>query len=292
MGIHTRILLGLGLALALAPQAAPAEPPPAQPPPPAQSVVLPRDVLFEPLRADPRWPHFSAALHHWDDTRGVQTAGVVSLGDGFSFYQAPGLGGAWGIGLQAAVFAVFDLEAESKDLINADYFVALPLSWRSGPWSAMARLSHTSSHLGDEYLLRGDVNGSDRVNLSYETLDIKVSRFFNGRVLRLYGGAGVVFDQEPEDFGHGMAQAGLEVRAPYTWLDGRLRPIAAIDLQSWEETDWNVDVSARLGIEILSSRYPDRALMVALEYYQGRNPHGQFYVDRTEFWGIGLHAFF
>lgn len=269
-----------------------AESPPAAVPAPRAPVVLPREVLFEPLRADPRWPHFSAALHHWDGSQGVETAGTVSLGDGFSFYQQPGLGGAWGVGLQAAVFAVFDLETDSKDLVNADYFVALPFSWKSGDWSAIARLFHVSSHLGDEYLLRGDVNPRDRVNLSYEAVDVKLSRHFWNRALRLYGGVGMLFNQEPEDLEPAMTQWGAEYRAPWTFADGRLRPIAAIDFQSLEATGWNVDVSARAGIELLSDRHPDRALQFSLEYYQGRNPNGQFFAEQTEFWGLGVHAFF
>ncbi len=47
----------------------------------------------------------------------------------------------------------FDLSAPSSDLINTDYVVGVPLSWRSGGWSTRVRLYHQSSHLGDEFLL-------------------------------------------------------------------------------------------------------------------------------------------
>ena len=37
--------------------------------------------------------------------------------------------GWWEVGVQAGVFAFFDLDAESTDLVNADYLVGVPLSY-------------------------------------------------------------------------------------------------------------------------------------------------------------------
>jgi len=254
--------------------------------------VLPRAKLFDPLLADPRWPHFSAAVQDYGGDGGVGTAGAVSLGNAFSFYQAPGLGGTWGFGLQAAVFALFDLEAESMDLINADYWVGLPFSWRNGPYSAMARVYHQSSHLGDEYLLRNSTNQRSRVNLSYEAVDVKVSRDFMERTLRIYAGFGYLFHKEPSDLDPGLAQWGVEMRGPWTFAAERLRPIAALDFQSAEETGWDVDVSARAGVELTSSVDRDYTLQLTVEYYRGRNPNGQFFTHPAEFYGLGLHAYF
>ncbi|CAA7625774.1 DUF1207 domain-containing protein [Magnetospirillum sp. UT-4] len=256
------------------------------------ATVLPREILFAPLLADPRWPHYAAALQDYGGHAGLGTVGQATIGDSFSFYQAPAAGGRWGIGLQVGVFAIFDLEAPSKDLINADYWVGLPLAWRRGPWSALARLYHQSSHLGDEYLLRSRDNQRNRINLSYEAVDLKLSRDFAGGALRLYGGGGVLFDQEPSDIRRGMAQAGIELRGPWSFADGLLRPIAALDLQALEETGWGRDVSARLGVELVGSGGENYTLQLSLDYYRGRNPNGQFFVDKAEYWGLGLHAYF
>lgn len=260
--------------------------------PPTEPQVLPRGALFDPLLADPRWPHFSASVQDYGGNNGLNTVGSVSVGDGFSLYQAPVGGGAWGIGIQAAVFALFDLDADSKDLINADYWVGIPLSWRSGPYSALLRLYHQSSHLGDEYLLRSAGNRRSRINLSYEAVDLKLSRDFYGRTLRLYGGGGMLFDQEPSDIRPGLLQWGAELRGPWSMAGGLLRPVAAVDFQSAEESDWNVDVSARAGIELASSVDRDYVVQLMLEYYRGRNPNGQFFLRDVEFYGIGLHAYF
>lgn len=259
---------------------------------PSKPEVLPRTKLFAPLLADPRYPHFSASWQNYQGHGGLHDVASVSVGDEIPFYQAPISTGAWGIGLQAAVFALFDLDAQSKDLINADYWVGIPLSWRDGPNSALLRLYHQSSHLGDEYLLRSTANQRTRLNLSYEVVDLKLSREFYDRAIRIYGGGGWMFDVDPADLKRGLAQAGIELRSPWTLADGVLRPVAALDLQSTAETRWRVDVSAQVGVEVLSSTNRDYVIQLMLEYYRGRNPNGQFFFSDVEFYGVGLHAYF
>ncbi len=258
---------------------------------PKEDELLPRGQLFDPLTADPRWPHFSAAVHSYGGDAGLNTAGAVSLGDGFLFYRGPVGEGGWSIGLQASVFAVFDLDAASKDLVNADYWVGIPVAWREGEWSALGRIYHQSSHLGDEFLLRSQNNEKSRINLSFEAVDVKLSRDFLDKAIRVYAGGGILFDQEP-DLKRGMLQGGLELRSPWAFANEHIRPIAALDLQSIQETGWNMDVSTRAGIEINGDKNKDLTVKLLLEYYHGRNPNGQFYVNDVEFYGFGAHVFF
>lgn len=248
--------------------------------------VLPRGVLFDPLLADPRWAHFSAAWHDYGGNQGLDNLGSVSLGEDFSFYQAAAGNGRWGFGLQAGVFAIFDLDASSSDLVNADYQVGIPVSWRDGPWQARARLYHQSSHLGDEYLLRVR---PDRVNLSYEAVDLKLSRHFDD--LRLYGGVGVMVHSTP-DLDPLSLQLGAEYRLPWSFANGYLRPIVAVDVQMAEEAGWEASVSTRMGVELGADRDRDYRVLLTLEYFNGRNPNGQFYRTDVDWWGIGVHTFF
>lgn len=251
--------------------------------------VLPRRTLFEPLIADPRWPHYSAAWHDYGGRGDLHNVGSISLGDGFGLYRAPLAGGAWQIGLQAAVFAIFDLDAQSHDLVNADYWGALPISWRKDDFAVLARIYHQSSHLGDEFLLRTRVN---RVNLSYEAVDLKLSQAFWDNAVRIYGGGGLLFDQQPSDLRRGLAQAGIELRSPWTYGEARLRPVAALDIQSTAEQDWEIDTSARMGVQIESTEDRRYVMALMLEYYNGRNPNGQFFTRPVEYLGIGLHVYF
>lgn len=252
--------------------------------------ILPRKALFDPLIADPRWPHLSAAYQSWGGEQGIDDVAAVSFGHDLSFYQRGSVEtGRWGIGLQAAVYSIFDLGAQSKDLVNADYFVAVPVSWRRGDWQAMGRVFHQSSHLGDEYLLRIQ---PERINLSYEGVDVKLARAMRGDRGRVYGGVGYLINREPSDLDPWTVQVGVEVRAPWTVGGNRLRPIGALDLQSSQEADWALDVSTRLGVEIESGEDQDYRLLLMLELYHGHNPNGQFYERSIDHIGVGIHAFF
>ena len=102
--------------------------------------MLPRSNLFEPLMADPRWPRFSAAYRYYTDDPDVDHAGAVSFGETFSLYRNSLFGGRWEVGFQAAVFSVFDMNSDSLDLVNADYWVGIPVSYRIGDFSILGRL--------------------------------------------------------------------------------------------------------------------------------------------------------
>src|SRR6266404_5871929 len=241
-----------------------------------QSGLLPGGSLFKPLIADPRWPHFAASYQrHQRDPQLVDVA-AVSFGETFSLYRDRLGRGWWEVGVQAGVFAVFDLDAFSKDLVNADYLVAFPLSYRYADFSAMFRLFHQSSHLGDEFLLR---TKTARVNLSYESVDAKVSYEF-GDLARIYAGTGYLFDQDPPHLKPWSIQYGLEYTSPWPARDKGWRPVAGVDLQHREENAWSVDFSARAGMQLL------------IEYFNGRSPNGQFYREKIEYIGLGTHFHF
>ena len=252
-----------------------------------QSGLLPGGSLFKPLIADPRWPHFAASYqHHQRDPQLVDVA-AVSFGETFSLYRDRLGRGWWELGVQAGVFAVFDLDAFSKDLVNADYLVAFPLSYRYADFSAMFRLFHQSSHLGDEFLLR---TKTARVNLSYESVDAKVSYEF-GDLARIYTGVGYLFDQDPSNLKPWSIQYGLEYTSPWPARDKGWRPIAGVDLQHREQNDWSVDFSARAGVQ-LDGVLATRKMQLLIEYFNGRSPNGQFYREKIEYIGLGTHFHF
>ena len=253
---------------------------------PSSSFLSNTPLLFEPLHADPRWPHFAASYHSYHGNDELENVGAVSFGESFSLFRRPlSEQGQWELGLQAGVFAIFDLDAASKDLVNADYFIGPVAALRHGDLSLLARLYHQSSHLGDEYLLNTRV---DRVNLSYEAADLLVSYDVVDPV-RVYVGGGYLLHATP-DLDPWLAQAGVEVMGPP--LGGGVRPLAAIDVQSREHHDWGRDVSVRAGVQFEDPAAASLRLQVLLEYYRGRSPNGQFLEQDIEFYGIGLHFYF
>ena len=251
--------------------------------------ILPKGLLFSPLIADPRWPHFSAAYQRFHNDAGLRNAGVATLGEIISLLRGPlgEKGGAWEVGIQAGVFSLFDLDAPSTDLVNSDYIVGIPFSYRARNFSAMSRLYHQSSHLGDEFLI---VNRVERVNLSYEAADVRLSYEVTDW-LRLYGGGGYIVRGDPDDLKPWSTQMGVEFRSPKTFFDGALRPLAAVDVQYREQNDWNADVSARAGVQFEKLPLFDRRIQLLLEYFNGYSPNGQFYRDKIEYIGLGIHFY-
>lgn len=255
----------------------------------SESGFLPPGQLFAPLLADPRWPHFSAAYRYYISDEELDHASVADFGETFALYRSAfPLGGQWELGLQAGVFSLFDIDSRSFNLINADYTVGLLASYRYSDLSAFIRIFHQSSHLGDEFLLRNRV---DRINLSYEHADLKLSYdLFD--LFRLYGGGGILFDKEPSDLKPWITQYGLEFESPWTSAGGFIRPIGAVDLQHNEEHHWSTDLSVRVGIQLESVRIVNRKLQLLVEYFNGHSPNGQFFRRKIETIGLGAHLHF
>jgi Protein of unknown function (DUF1207) len=250
---------------------------------------LPKSPLFQPLLADPRWPHFSASFQRYISNDQLKDVAATNFGESIGLYRLRGpLESTLQLDIQAGVFSIFDLDSQSFDLINADYLVGIPLTIKKDNFANMTRVFHQSSHLGDEYLLRGHT--SERINLSYESVDSLFSYDLPAG-LRIYAGGGYIFHKDPSDLDPWSTQAGLEFRSPWFWLKGALRPVAAVDLQNHQESNWTTDVSARAGIQFENPSFLSRKLQLLFEYYNGKSPNGQFYESNIEFFGLGLHFF-
>jgi hypothetical protein len=242
--------------------------------------ALPERELFAPLIADPRQSRFSMSYQRYDTPRETFNAASVAFGEYFGFASGfLGASGASQLGIQGAVFALFNLDAESGDLINADYWIGLPLSYRKGAWSYVLRLYHQSSHLGDEFILGSP--GVNRVNLSYEGLELLVSHEWER--VRLYGGGGYLISSEPR-LEPWSAHAGVEYVLPKA--AGALDFIAAADLRLAEELDWARSRSYQAGFELRSRS--QRRVRVMLEHFRGHSPNGQFYLDKLRYTGLGV----
>ncbi len=250
---------------------------------------LPRGYLFDALLADPRWPHFGASYQRYLDNDRFGDMAAVSFGETIPVYRgAVPFGGHWEVGLQAGVFAIFDMNSDSHDLVNADYFVGAAGAYAVGPFQALARIFHQSSHLGDEFLLH---DRPERVNLSYEAVDLKLSYHFFDRALRVYAGSGYLFNQDPASIEPWIVSGGIEVRKRLSFLPG-VTPVAAVNVQARQETRWNPEISVRAGVQFDRAQILGRRLRVMLEYYHGYSPDGQFSRKEIDYLGIGAHVYF
>jgi Protein of unknown function (DUF1207) len=262
---------------------------------------FPQDDLFRPLLADPKQPQFFAL---WQSTqsrfeRTNANIGSIGVGENFGFYTRRTGCNGWQISLLTGIFAQFNLDTPNSELINIDFNVGVPLTWRYGNWSARLRFYHQSSHIGDEFL--GANPGFQNIGLQYEEVDMIVSYDFL-RWLRLYGGGAVMVSRQPATIDRNTAQWGFEARTPAPWgrsyMFGALSnpilfwPVLTADFKSVEAQDWHINTNLLMGFDI--SRVSSfKRIRILFNYYHGYNPYGQFfYSQKTESFGAGAYFTF
>jgi hypothetical protein len=223
-----------------------------------------------------------------DDPSGEGTSiASVGIGDSFGLVRFGGPDAGEGVQLDVvgSIFAQFDMGAPSNDLINADYIIGVPLTFRRRGFSLRAKLYHQSSHLGDEYLLRDEE--IVRENLSFESVELLVSQELGA--LRAYVGGERIVRREPDTLPDSLFHTGVEFR---TGRARKVQLLAGVDLKTTELHDWSPGVSARVGMEVGRpgpEGHPGRLIMLLVEYYQGPSPYGQFFQDDISYLGAGIH---
>ena len=257
------------------------------------TVGFPEDQIFCPLLADPKEARsFVSFLHgtfrSLDDPTGEGTS-IASVGVGDSFglvrWGGPDAGEGLQLDVVGSIFAQFDIGAPSNDLINADYIIGLPLTFRRNGFSVRSKLYHQSSHLGDEYLLRSE--DIVRENLSFESVEVLISQELG--LLRGYGGGEWIFRREPDSLPSSLFHAGVEFR---TGRARKVQMLAGVDVKTTELHDWSPATSVRVGLEVGRpgpGGHPGRLIMLLLELYEGPSPYGQFFQDDISYIGAGIH---
>ena len=250
--------------------------------------LFPADEFFDPLVADLRWPRFSAS-HQWRlGTDDFNRVAQVSFGESFAFFQSPEYDwGRWEFGLHAMIDAIFDMTSQSFDLSNEDYFVGFTFTYQGEHVTALARISHASSHLGDEFLIE---NGLERESVSYEVIDVLLSRDVKDW-LRLYGGIGFYTNASP-DYDPFLSQMGFELTSPVSFASDLLTPIFATDLQIRQANDWVPEVAVLAGLRLAEEPEAVRNMEFFARYYHGRSPDGQFFTQDVDLVGVGLRLGF
>ncbi len=251
--------------------------------------LFPQGQLFYPPMANPKEPRTHVTylrLNLPDDSINI---GSVGFGDNFGLVRWPGWGedDAWQLSISGAALAQFNLDSSSIDLINADYFIAFPLSYRNGHWSARVRLFHQSSHLGDEFLLLPQIPELrvTRMNLSFETIELLSSWEIIG--LQVTAGPSYILHSD-SDLKRYSIQAGIDYQSKKPFIKPTIRLFAGALYHSWEETDWNPDFNVKVGVNIRTAE--KRAVQAFGEYYHGNLPFGQFYKLRAEYYGVGINV--
>jgi len=243
-------------------------------------------VVFEPLLADPKEPQFFATYLWTRSPRLASRLGSVGFGQTIGVVR----GRDWQVAVAAGVFSEFNMGSSTTDLLNTDYLIGLPVTYRRGSFATRFRVFHQSSHLGDEYLVH---NHAQRVDLTFQAVELLVadetSRW------RVYGGGAYVFAHSPADLKPGVLHGGLEYRQPRSLLRlGRFatgRLVAGLDAKATQDHQWQVGWSVVTGLELgdpLVALGSGRRWSVLLKAYTGPAPYGEFYRDHVSSVGVGV----
>jgi len=258
-----------------------------------KNILFPRDQLFYAPMASPREPRTHVTYLRLKLSDESFNIGSVGFGDSFGLVRWPGWGekDAWQLSISGAVFAQFNLDSSSMDLINADYIIGFPLSYRNGPWSVRARLFHQSSHLGDEFLLQPQKPELKvtRMNLSFETIELLGAWEWEG--FQFTAGPSYIIHTDT-DLKPVSVQAGIDYQDRKPFFKPSMRLFVSALCHSWEETDWNPDYNVKAGINIRGPYAEKRGIQIFGEYYYGNLPFGQFYKLRAQYYGVGINVSF
>jgi len=169
-------------------------------------------------------------------------------------------------------------------LINTDFMLGGELIKPYEFGYLRLRYTHKSTHLGDEFLIDNPEYLKDRLNLSYETIDLLAYRQMNN--WGGYLGGSAIVRSEPGNLDKFQLQAGLQyIGNSRKWFT----PIFGLDFKSWQASNWHLNTSMKAGFEY--SGFLDKPLQFMLEYYEGKSPYGQFYTEDLSFFGFSVNHY-
>ena len=245
-------------------------------------VWLPEDpVLWKYCVADPRAPIFSVGWR-FNDQVIDQNVIDVSYADNLAIYRWLNVwpwGGDLQFEIEGALWACFEPTLDSAPLVNADYYVAFPLTYAIDRWQFRLRGYHISSHIGDEFLL--DHPHFKRKNPSAEYLDFFISHDLTSEI-KLYGGLGYVVADDPSYREKRFYQAlGAEAHLhSFGFCDYRQQIYGQPFLGMWMRGNGrfkhHVDMTYVAGYEFGKLSGLQRKVRFYLEYHNGYSVEGQF----------------
>ncbi len=254
--------------------------------------VLSSTSIFKPLIADAKWPRFTLGYQNYSSGPYGRHVFAPNFGAALPMIRNEDKSGTtYELSVHAGLFAVMDVGSSPSRLINADYFVGPAVAIKKGASEYIVRVAHTSSHLGDEFMLSPQGKKVKRINLSYEVLEgIMAYNLDNG--LRPYLGIGYIVNAEPNNYKTAEFALGIDYRSPHTILGGFAKPIFGIHSKTSGNYNWNPSLSVKGGLEVEDRVFIGKKLQVLLEYYTGNSIHGQFYKKRVSYIGTSLNINF
>ena len=248
--------------------------------------LFPDRALLPALFAGARDPMVKGEFVFVTDNANAFGNGVeseVSLGNALPIWRLGGhsTSDAVVLGVEAAVFARFGLQVLQRELIATDWVLAVPLVWHRGSHWVRLGYYHTSSHLGDEYARRFDVEG---VNFARDAADaLGLVQLIP--IAGVYAGVRWAYNVHPEDSGRWTLRAGMQLGR--TEGARALLPYGTVDVEVEDDTDWSPRAHVQAGVWLpeVGGR---RMLRLGVGFMTGPTPLGQFRSERTTQLTLGV----
>ncbi|MHC4473290.1 MAG: DUF1207 domain-containing protein, partial [Planctomycetota bacterium] len=255
-----------------------------------RGLFAPDELIYPTYVADPLRPTITFSRQWLSDTE------IPDAGDSryffrfgtrrgfFRFEPDDDSGHAIQVDLYGAFVGVFDID-NSLDNIGWDGVYGVLATWTDGEGlAAQLGLKHDSSHVGDEYAER---TGRKRIEYTRQeyVLGLSLSRFDHWRA---YVEGGYAFDLRNDELQERKRlQGGLEFEHPDCLFGGAAGVYAAADITSYEELDWQKDVTVQAGL-VLSRKGSRPRWRLSLEYRSGRAVIGEFFQRKEKWISLGL----
>ena len=236
--------------------------------------------VFPLLLADPRSAQFALQLYKVGD----KTKSADSIGRQIPLVRyTTAQGDIFQIGLEAAAFIKVSVSAEAGNaaLQDTDWFFGFPIEYRKGPWAFRVYGYHTSSHLGDNYLIANNVTP---ITYSREAFEALIS--YSWKQLTVYGGGSRAIHAIPM-VDTTAAHAGFQAWSKPLDAKGITKLYAAADFQPKAEAQWQVQTNTETGVSITPTK-SQTTMRVYLNYQAGPEPDGQFYQVNHSYLALGV----
>ncbi|MBA3816650.1 MAG: DUF1207 domain-containing protein, partial [Parachlamydiaceae bacterium] len=207
----------------------------------------------------------------------------ISIGDQFSLYQFKiNTNARLYLGIEACVWAFFEARVQSLSLINADYYISIPLTYYHNNFSARLRIFHQSSHLGDEFIIEHP--HIERKNPSMEGLDLTLGFEPIDRFVLFLGYSRILrsddsFKVKPNNVYYGFNYHLNFAKIQAFCVEGI--PYVATYFTNNENNNWGLDSSVAIGYQ-WKKKYGHK-LRIYVMGHDGYSAEGQFAKRRAKY---------
>ncbi len=239
--------------------------------------------IADPLRATSNFQVMkfdkSTIANTSDDRYGLKLGGTFLLGE---WYDNKKTSADVQLVLDGGFIGQFDNQY-SQDNIGWDGIYGLRLFYRySDELAFNTGVKHTSAHIGDELAER---TGRTRINYTREEFLAGLAWSLDPQI-DVYFELAYAYDLRNESLQEPWrVQAGVQHQLPNLWRN-RFGWYTAIDITSFEESDWDTNITLQTGI--YTTRIDLRSWRLGLELYDGRAQLGEFFQDKERYVSLGI----